>query len=195
MPNFEPLETIPLASELTHLYSHNLPELVYVDDPATDVMIDMRNLLPNVIDPKANIDKALDDIKQAKIPALMVINREGDMLGIITGQDIYGTKPIKIIEERRISRDKITVEMIMTPIEKFIAFPFEDVEKAKVGNIITGLKANDTNYAFSITHPEEGHARINGVFLLSQISKQVHRDLSELKATDSVLELEERRKI
>ena len=194
MPSYEPLQTVPLDPESCHLYSHNLPELVFTTDPALLVMLSIRNLLASITYPKDSIDDALEIIKKSKISALLVVNEEGYLQGIIAGEDILGEKPIQLLNERRVERSKITVDMIMTPVDELIAVDYHDVEMTRVGNIINTLKSAKTHYALVLQNINDRQL-IKGLFVLSQIAKQLHRDLSDsMTHAETLLELEEIRK-
>lgn len=190
---FEALPTLELKSESTNLYSNSLPELVHLNDPALNVMINLRNLLAGIIHPKDTIDTALEEIKKSKITALAVVSREGQLLGMIAGEDILGSKPIKLLQERRIERSKITVDMIMVPLAECVALDYHDAELTKVGNVVITLKQHKSHYALAVDTSNESTQKIVGVFVLSQIAKQLHMDLSDsIDSAETLLELEKR---
>lgn len=195
MAKYEPLEHHPIPSDSLNLFSHNLPELAHCEDPAEWVMIDMRNLLANIAHPDDRMVQVEPHLKRSQLPFLLVTAPEGMIQGILSSSDISGDKPIKVQHEKRITRDEVLVKTIMTPIDDFLALDYADVEGSKVGNIINTLQRAHKKYALVLRTNREGHKAIKGIFCLSQISRQLHVDLTNAPhSAESVAELKSKLK-
>lgn len=180
MARFEPLRTIHLAPENTFLRSRKQPEIAHLNDPAVIVMTDFDFARPNTIGPNEPMDDALNEMKAYDVHLLLVEEKAGNIVGVIGSEDILGELPIKIIHERRIHRSQILVKMLMTPLNRIAAFDFNTLEYAKVGNIVITLKNLRTPYALVINHdPEDDRQVLRGIFTLSQISRQLHMEISD----------------
>jgi len=178
MAKYESLPTTAINPDQTTLPSHNLPELVHLDDPATAVMTDFTHTPAHIISPNKSMDDALNEMKATGAHLLLAIDQEGHLRGIISSEDILGEKPIQIIQEKRISRDNIKVDMLMRSAEHIFALNIETIDDARVGHIVKTLTENKRQYALVIGKSKsDNQTMIRGLFTLSQISKQLHMDL------------------
>lgn len=194
MVKYELIPTISLQKTGVKLRSQILPELVHLEDPAFSVMSDFSQSTPITIDPDEPMDEALNEMKVKGVHLLLVVNSEKDIIGLISSEDLLGEKPIKIIQENRISRSQILVKMIMEPINKIAAFDIEAVEHARVGNIVQTLQSLRTHYALVVQTDEKGIQIIRGLFNTSQISKQLHTNIANsISKAQSLSELQKRR--
>ncbi|MDP1574757.1 MAG: CBS domain-containing protein [Coxiellaceae bacterium] len=178
MAKYEALPTISLQPNHTQLQTLQLPELVHLDDPALSILIDFTKTPPHTITPEDTLDHAIHEMEASGAHLLLVINKEGYFQGIISAEDLWGEKPIKLIQERRVHRDQLFVKMIMAPHSQIIALDFSLLKNACVGHIVKTLSQHHKHYAL-VVNPSADNAShsIHGVFTLSQISKQLHMDL------------------
>lgn len=194
MARYESLKTIKLSPEKTFLRSHKLPELVHLDDPALAVMTDFSQMPPRTVGPNEAIDDALNTMKVYGVHLLLVSNENNNIIGVVGSEDLLGELPIKISQERRIRRAHILIKMVMTPLDKICAFDMHVLEHAKVGNIIVTLKNLCTHYALIINDQNQSRQTLRGIFTTSQISKQLHMDISDATAkAKSISELQKRK--
>ena len=195
MARYEPLRTIQLSPRNLFLRSQQLPEIVHLDDPAFAVMTDFAQAPPRMISPHESMDGALNEMKVYGVHLLLVQETAGNIVGVIGSEDILGEQPIKIIQERRINRSQVTVKMLMSPLNKIAAFDMHTLEFAKVGHIVITLKKLRVHYALVISN-ENGNDRqtLRAIFTTSQISRQLHMDISDAIAkAQSLSELQKRR--
>jgi len=192
MKKHEALPTSRLQPQAESLHPDVLPELVYIDDPARDVLIDFVYLKPPFVSPKTPVDEALTDMKHREIYVMIVADEEHKALGLVSTEDLLGEKPIKIMQQRRLSREEVTVDMVMSPQEQLLAISYDDIRHASVGSVINTLKEHQAHYAV-VTKTEGGQQRIRGLLSETRISKQIHQDISSIPTdAHSLLELKER---
>lgn len=191
---YETLPNISLRQTSARLYSsQRLPELVHLDDPAFWVMNDFRQKPPLTISPDETMDDALNEMKIKGVHLLIVTNKEGNIVGLISSEDILGEKPIMLIQKNRVERDQILVGMIMEPIDKIVAFELTDVEHARVGNIVATLQKLNTHYALVVqNHEAKKEQLVRGLFNTSQIGKQLHTKISKIVEAQTLSELQKR---
>jgi CBS-domain-containing membrane protein len=163
------------------LHSNHLPELVHLDDSALSVMIDFTLTPPHSITPDATMDHAINEMEINGVNLLLVINAEGHFQGIISSEDLWGEKPIQLMQARRVHRNQVLVKMIMVPYTQITALEFSLVEAACVGHIVKTLATHKKHYALAISKNDDGDVQmIRGIFTATQISKQLHRDAVDL---------------
>ena len=196
MAKYEALSTTTIHTNSTMLNTNELPELVHMEDPAVSVLIDFTKTPPHTIAPSDTLDHAVNEMEINGVHLLLVINGDGFFEGIVSSEDTWGEKPIKIIQERRIHRDQVTVKMIMTPLSDIAALDFAVIKSAKVGNIVKTLSSHKQHYALAVSPSATKPAQIiRGIFTASQISKQLHADIAHVfNHAETLSELHKRHK-
>ncbi len=189
MPKFDTLETVSFKASEAKLSHCQLPELVHLDDPATMAMIDFQKTPTAILPADLSIEHALNEMQVLDVHALLIAADDGLLQGIISSSEILGEKPIQIIQQKRISREKILVKMVMTKIADIPAFSFETIEYARVGNVVNTLNSLNKPYALVIdTHDKNN--KIRGLFILRQIAHQLHKPITQgMQKNTTVLDL------
>ncbi len=164
-----PLSHITLSGSVPCHTPAGWAPIAQEDDPATTVMTDFRQVAPITIEPHHRIDPALKKMKVAGVRLLLVPDEDDRIIGVITAADILGERPIKLIEETRISRENIRVDMIMTPVEKIEALRMMSVRHATVGQIVDTMQALRRKHILVVEskddeEEEDDQYKIRGLF-------------------------------
>lgn len=192
MAKYETLDTIAFTASHC-IRPLELPEVVHLDDPALMVMIDFKQIKPPLIAPEAPVDQALNEMKISGVHLLLVADKEDRIIGLISSEDILGEKPITLLQERRINRAEILTRMVMTPAENILAFDFDLLRHARVGNVVNTLKKLRQHYALVVKVDANGQQLVRGLFSTSQISKQLHMNINNvITEAGTVAELHKR---
>ncbi|HQU97929.1 MAG TPA: CBS domain-containing protein [Nitrosomonas sp.] len=186
----------PLAMQYfnnTVQISHPTPPIsVTFDSPALNVMTDLRKIQAAVISPDVSMEIANTYMIQRGVRTLLVVHDNQSLVGIITATDILGEKPMRFVQQRNIKHNEILVADIMTPLKKLEAIPLEEVEHARVGNIVASLYESGRLHALvagSVKHL--GLSTICGIFSWTQIEKQLGRKITiPVKVAKSFAEIE-----
>lgn len=178
MAKYEALPTITIHPDHTKLEKQHLPELVHLEDSALSVMIDFSKTPPYTIKPEDNMEHAIEEMEVTGTHLLLVVNAEGDFHGVLSSQDVLGEKPIKIIQERRVTRDQILVKTIMVPHTQIIAIDDTLLQHTHVGHIVKTLHEHHKQYALVVTaSTDKKTQKVRGIFTMAQLRKQLHMDL------------------
>lgn len=171
--------------------SQTFPEHVTLENPAIDVMTDLRRVSAVVIAPNDSVDEAHRRMVQRGVRLLLVLDRDRRITGLITATDILGEKPMKVIAQRGCRRDEILVSDIMTPQERLEVLDMCDVCSAKVGHVVATLKACGRQHAMVAERNQRGSVTVRGLFSSTQIARQlgmaiqtseIARTFSEIKS-------------
>lgn len=193
MIQYELIPTVSLLPNGAQLRSQSLPELVHLEDPALAVMTDFTSSAPHTIHVDESMDDALNEMKLHGVHFLLAVDSDKRVQGIIATEDLLGAKPIQILQERRISRDLLQVKMLMVPVDKLEAFEIDSLNAMRVGNVVNTLKELKTHYALVVKTEDDQVQHVRGLFNTSQISKQLHRDITtSIAKAESVSELSKR---
>ena len=153
-----------------------LPDRVMLDNPALDVMTDFSRLTAFIATPGDTVKQAEERMLRRKIRLLFVMDEQDRVAGIITSTDIYGEKPMQVVQSRGIRRDEVLVADIMTPVAQLEAVNLDDVKSAKAGHVLATLKASGRQHAL-VMETVEGRPMVRGLLSLSQLSKQLGVDV------------------
>ncbi|MHB8624541.1 MAG: CBS domain-containing protein [Sulfuricaulis sp.] len=190
--DYLPLPTSMLeAGASFHKPSQTLPQRVTLESPGVDVMTDLARIVLETIGPNATIDEANEAMIRRGVRLLLVINDSQVILGVITTTDLLSEKPLKFIQERRVTRSEILVRDIMTPQERLEVIRFEDVLSGTVGQVVATLKQSGHRHTLVIDHSREtGKHRVRGIFSLSQIARQLDIPILTTKIAKTFAEIE-----
>jgi CBS-domain-containing membrane protein len=147
--------------------------------PAIHVMTDLKKKTAIRIDSKASLHEARLKMLDKNIHLLFVDDEDFSIVGIITSEDISGEKPIKLGEKWRVKFREIQVTDIMTSAKNLEVLKMEDINKAKVGNLVATLKSVNRVHALVIEEGSENadFMLIRGIFSLNQIGRQLGTEL------------------
>lgn len=149
-----------------------LPENVALHNPAIDVMTDLNRVTAVSVDPNLTLDKAEERMRTARVRLLFVLDDSGDLLGLVTLNDLKGMRPMRYQQEMGLSRSEVLVRDIMTPRDKLEVLSMQEVAEARVGDIIETLKRTGRQHALVIARTVDGPA-IRGIFSARQIGRQL----------------------
>ena len=180
MPNYHTLPTISLNAGSHYFHSWELPEIIHLHDSALEAMVDLTQTRAFTISQDAPIPEARLEMSVCGVHMLIATDEEGRVMGLISSEDILGSKPLQIIQERKVARDKIKVRMIMTPSAKITTLDIKELQIAKVGHVIETMRAARQHYAFVVEIDAENNTQtVVGLYSLSTISKQLDMNVTD----------------
>lgn len=166
------------------------PKTVTLHSPALEVMTDLRYTHAAVTDTGTPMEVANAYMIQRAVRSLLVLDEDKNLCGIITASDILGEKPLRFIQERRVKHNEILVADIMTPLERLEGVAIEEVQRARVGDIITSLQDSGRQHTLVIESDEGGKPVVCGIFSLTQIEKQLGITIPSLEVARTFTEIE-----
>ena len=166
------------------------PKPANLTSPALDVMTDLRHIPAAVIEPDVTMESANAYMMLRGIRSLLVLNQDKFLDGIITATDILGEKPLRFIQERCVKHSEILVSDIMTPLDRLEAIPMQEVQRAKVGNIIASLCDTGRQHTLVIENDVDGKPVVCGIFSLTQIEKQLGTAIPSTEIARTFTEIE-----
>ncbi len=158
------------------------------DAPALSVMTDLRIITPFQINSSANIQEANSKMLACGVRLLFVHNSQDQLMGLITSKDILGEKPMLFVQNNGGTHADITVNDIMTPLEKLDAIPFEAIEKATVGDIVSSLE-NCKRHHMLVLQTREDRTCIRGIISITQVSRQLGQEICQTQRAEGFAEL------
>lgn len=160
--------------------------VVSEQSPAISAMTDLSQIRPLMIDPFASMNDANEKMIAYAVRMLFVAPSGREMIGIITAADILGEKPVQYMREVNCTPSEVLVRDIMTPVAGLEVLRLEDVQRARLGDIIETLRHSGRQHALVVeTDAGSGRETVCGIFSTSQISRLMNArvEVSEV-ATD-----------
>lgn len=140
--------------------------------PALQVMTDLEQVDAVRIAPGIAIEAALERMKTSGVRLLFVTGPGDELLGVITARDIEGEKPVRVQHELGVTRAEVLVRDIMTARESIEVLLLDDVERARVGDVVATLRSIGRQHAL-VVDPRGGVQRIRGLFSTSRVGRQL----------------------
>ncbi|MGZ5231464.1 MAG: CBS domain-containing protein, partial [Burkholderiales bacterium] len=161
-----------------------------LEDPAQQVMTDLRSVTAVIILSGDTLDEAHRRMIQRSVRLLLVVDQNRQVVGLITATDILGEKPMQVITQRGIRREELLVRDLMIPLGVLDVLEMNDVRAAKVGHIVSTLKRAGRQHAVVVEHDHAGRQTVRGLFSATQIARQlgVAIPTSEIARTFSEIE-------
>jgi len=139
---------------------------------ALEVMTDLAQVDAVRVAPNLTIDGALERMKSAGVRLLFVTNPADELIGVLTSRDVEGEKPVRFQHEVGVSRAEVLVRDIMTPRDQLEALQYDDVQRAKVGDVVATLQHMGRQHAL-VVERHGGRERVRGIFSTSRIGRQL----------------------
>ncbi len=170
---YAPLKSNALSNAVSfHQPAQTMAEKVTLTSTATDVMTDLKKVMAVFIPAERNIDAAKQRMIKHGVRLLLVIDDLNNVVGLITGTDILGEKPMQFIQKNGGKREDIQVKDIMTPRDKLEVLCMDDIGPAKVGNVVATLERSGRQHALVVDRDGETQ-KVRGIFSLTQIARQL----------------------
>lgn len=171
---YTPLQNHPLKDGSSFIRpSQVLPERVNLDDPALNVMTDLKCISVITVRAKTPMTNAHAKMKRYGVRTLLVLDETDKVLGFLTTTDILGEKPMRFLQQVGGTHAEILVRDIMTPQRELEVINYKDVVSAKVGHILATLKASGRQHAMVIEEQDSVHQLVRGLFSSKQIARQL----------------------
>lgn len=154
----------------------SLRQTMTLASPAIDFFTDFRYVKPLIIDSDIPIDQVEALMCQVHVHLKIVINRDNEIIGLISHKDLVGERPIQIEARQKISRSEIVVSDIMTPIKALKALRYSELVDTKISDVLEALKEEHASHFLVI---DDESSFICGLISTSDIMQKL--DLTNLK--------------
>ena len=190
MSNYKAMTSRTLDTEVGYQHPYqDLPDKVSMDDPATHAMTDLSKVAALTINPCASLDNASERMIASNVRLLFVTNQYYHVMGIITSNDLAGSKAMNYLKEMGGKREEIMVRDLMTPQHQIEVLDMAEVSRAKIGDLVTTLKRMGRQHALVVEYDSDNKQVIRGVLSANQLGKQLGTDISTADVAGSFADL------
>lgn len=171
---------------------------VRLDSPALEVMTDLRRVKAAATSPGTRLADAEQQMIYQGVRMLLVVERMPQVLGLVTYADLEGDRAMRVVQQRGLRHDEITVSDVMTEISALDAVELDAVRTAAVSNVVATLKAFGRHHLLVVEARAGGDdapagapggTRIVGVFSRSQLARQLGVAIEVVEVAGSFAEL------
>ena len=133
-----------------------LPEQVKLDDPAISVLTDFNKVSLLVARMILPLEVANSKMIRYGVRALIVLNGNDQVAGLLTASDILGEKPMRFLKSMGGTHADLMVRDVMTPQHELEVLKIEDVRNASVGQIVATLKKAGRQHGLVVSEGTDG---------------------------------------
>lgn len=180
-PTYRTLPVTPLQKGATYMNpKQHVTESVTMDQPALAVMTDFALVTAQTILPLESIEAARTKMIHHGVRMLLVADDQNHILGLVTANDLTSERPIRVIQAQGIRHADVLVKDIMTPREKLEVICIDDLQVAKVGDVVATLQAQGRQHALVVERQSDRSQILRGMFSTSQIGRQLDMTIHTL---------------
>ncbi|ASP40457.1 hypothetical protein CHH28_18025 [Bacterioplanes sanyensis] len=150
---------------------HVLPtDSLTLESPATYFYVDCMQSEPLALSASASAAAARDMMLATSMRLSMVVDRHGDLVGVVSAEDLSEQAMVRYIGQRRTGRQEIRVSDLMTRKQDLPAIDLLDAERATIGEVIAFLKENQQRHCLVV---DEQRHQIRGLLSADDIAQRL----------------------
>jgi len=188
---YAPLQSFPLKVGSSFARPVQvLPEQVKLSDPAVNVMTDLNKVSVVSTRARTSMDKANAKMIRYGVRMLLVLDDNEQLAGLLTATDVLGEKPMRFLQNMGGTHADIMVRDIMTTQRELEVMKIDDVQHAKVGQIVATLKKSHRQHALVAAEGADGRQTLCGMFSITQIARQLGAQVQSFELARTFAEIE-----
>ena len=188
--HYQPLEHINAnATDIITVSDPTRPLKLTVDSHAFDAMTDLRRVQPVSISPDENLEQARTTMIVCGVKSLFVRNEEGNLLGLISANDLAGECAMVKATSSGRNVPELTVRDVMVKLKDLEFLELSDVSRAEIGHIVSTLKNHNRQHAL-VVDQRNGAMQVIGLFSATQIARQMGIPMLDLVKASTFAEIE-----
>ena len=166
--------------------------VVTVQSPALDVMTDLTTVRAATVAPGTALAQAELSMIHQGVRLLFVVSSMPSVDGIITASDLHGERPLRLVHQRGLKYEELTVDDVMTPLSAINAVDYGALRHATVAEVIDTLLHSRNPHLLVIEHASTAApVRIRGIISKTQVERQLGTQLLSSDIATSFAELEQ----
>ena len=136
------------------------------------------------------MDKANAKMIRYGVRMLLVLDDNEQLAGLLTATDVLGEKPMRFLQNMGGTHADIMVRDIMTTQRELEVMKIDDVQHAKVGQIVATLKKSHRQHALVAAEGADGRQTLCGMFSITQIARQLGAQVQSFELARTFAEIE-----
>ena len=164
---------------------------VTLASPALEVMTDLTLVKAASTHPSTSLRQAEQMMIYQGVRMLFVVSDMPALEGLITSTDMNGDRAMRVVAERNVHHDELSVADVMTPLSLLDAIDLDSMRNACVGNAVATLKRFGRNHLLVVqAATAQTPLRVRGVISRAQVERQLGRVIDMTPIASSFSEIE-----
>lgn len=164
-------------------------ESVKLDQPALAVMTDFAVVTAHTVAAMETIEQARAKMIHHGVRMLLVVDDQDHILGLVTATDLTSERPMRVIQAQGIRHADVLVKDVMTPREKLEVICLDDLQSARVGDVVATLQHKGRQHALVVQRQADRSQILRGMFSTSQIGRQLGTPIHTLPVAGTFAEI------
>jgi signal-transduction protein with cAMP-binding, CBS, and nucleotidyltransferase domain len=159
--------------------------------PALSVMTDLTKVRAAVTPPSTSLREAEQLMIQQGVRMLFVVSASSTFEGLITSTDLRGEKQMRLVAQRGVHYDELTVGDVMTDLASLDAIDLELMKRATVGDVIATLGKFGRDHLLVVERNKAtNECGVRGIVSRAQIERQSGLKLATARIASTFAEVE-----
>ena len=159
------------------------------DSPATAVMTDLARVKAATTAASARLPQAEQLMIYQGVRMLFVVNQMPAVEGLVTSADIAGDRSMRVVQQRGVRHDEITVGDVMHELSALDAIDLDVLRAARVSNVVSTLQSLGRHHLLVVERAPGRAARIVGVISRTQVERQLGKAIDIVEVAGSFAEI------
>lgn len=166
--------------------------VVTAQSPALEVMTDLTTVRAATVAPGTALAQAELSMIHQGVRLLFVVSSMPSVDGIITASDLHGERPMRLVHQRGVKYEELTVGDVMTPLSALNAIDYQALKHASVAEVVDTLLHSSQPHLLVIEHARaDTPLRIRGIISKTQVERQLGTQLLSSEIATSFAEIEQ----
>lgn len=188
---YSALQSFPLKTGSSFVRPvQTFPERVKLSDSALSVMTDLTRVSVVSVRAKTPMDRANAKMIRYGVRMLLVLDDSEQVAGLLTASDVLGEKPMRFLQNMGGTHADIMVRDIMSTQRELEVMKIENVQQAKVGDIVASMKKSDRQHALVVSEGADGRQTVCGLFSITQVARLLGAQVQSFELARTIAEIE-----
>ncbi|HEY2559100.1 MAG TPA: CBS domain-containing protein [Caldimonas sp.] len=174
-------------------------DAVTLDSPALSVMTDLTKVKAATTNPGTTLRQAEQIMIYQGVRMLFVVTEMPSLEGLITSTDLHGIRAMRVIQQRNVRYDELTVADVMVSLSSLDAIDHAQMQLATVRNVVATLRKQGRNHLLVVESgtavaPPRGRvvpSRVRGVISRAQVERQLGTVIDMIEVAQSFADIEQ----
>lgn len=184
---FKPLllASMTMAPDLPKVQRACLPQ-----DPALSLLTDLHHSACVVASHRDGLDQTLHLMLRAGVRMVFVAGADGQLVGMVTAEDIQGERPVVRASSQQIPHGELTLSDVMIPVSHWDAVDMSQVRTARLGDVVATMHEHGLRYLL-VTQIKDGRMMLRGLFSARRLEMAMNTTIEPDLHSRSFAELEQ----
>jgi len=148
--------------------------------PALAIFTDFKKHVPQSVMANLAAVHAESLMRKAHVRMKVVLDKEGELVGIVSLNELDEQNFFKVQHEERIKHDEVLVQHLMIPRQELMALDYNELAAANIDQVLETLKQNKQQHCLVVDSENE---QIRGLISATDIARRLHIPLEIEKPT------------